>query len=200
MESEGDIFLPDKGYKSNVVWGWWHPMKCESFSLYADGYLEAAKRLIEPLSKGEKYNDMVALPIFFLFRHYVELTLKACIIAKTKSKKIMKGLNIPKLKYIHNLNELLSKLKNLFSPEEEFLSKSIQGRIRLLGDFDRESQTFRYPFDKNGNCLINDQMMIGMENTKKMIKEISFGLDGLLSKLIEEKDIAQSLVGELLEI
>lgn len=95
----------------------------------------------------------------------------------------MEGLDTQKSKCIHDLNDLLSELKNLFSPEEEFLSEPIQAKIRLIGDFDIKSDRFRYPFDKNGNCLIDDQMLIGMKNTKKMIKEISSKLDDLVEKL-----------------
>ena len=94
--------------------------------------MEAAKRLVEPLAKGEEYNDMVVFPIFFLFRHYVEVTLKACIITNRKIKEIMEGLDTQKLKCIHDLNKLLSELKNLFSPEEEFLSEPVQAKIRVL--------------------------------------------------------------------
>lgn len=188
MKKKRDIFSPDKDYKSNVVWGWWLPTGRDSFLLYAEGYLEAAKRLIEPLAKGEQCNDMVAFPIFFLFRHYIELTLKACIITKRKIKEIMEGLDTQKLKCNHDLNGLLSELKSLFSPKEEFLSESIQEKIRLIGKFDTKSQRFRYPFDTDGNWLIDDQMLIGMKNTKKMIDEISFEFNGLLGELGADED------------
>lgn len=191
MEKKSDLFTPDNNYNSNVVWGWWGVSSDGAYLLYAHGYLEAAKRLVRPMAKGKGYNDMVAFPIFFLFRHYLELTLKACILMKRNIKRMTEGLRVEKLKYIHDLEPLLSELKKLFEPKEEFLPKQVQEKIRLIGDFDTKSERFRYPFDKNGNPLINDQMWIGMKNTKKTIEDIGFCLDGLVEKIGFDEELTK---------
>ncbi len=173
---------------------------------YSEAYLNAAKRLASMDNREycEGGWNIFAMPLVFLFRHYLELGLKACICMK-KEIEIRKAVSQSdtlrgellrahetmgeKLKCTHDLSKLVGDMKKCFSDRESFFSESVQDYLNHLCNYDKKSDVFRYPFDTKGDWLLLDQSIMPMGETKKMIKETSRGLNSIAVQLIENLNL-----------
>ncbi len=173
---------------------------------YAEVYLDAAKRLASMENREYREGDwnIFAMPLLFLFRHYLELGLKACIYMK-KEIEIYKAVSQPdtsrekllraqetmgeKLKYMHELSKLVGDIKKYFPEREDFFSESVQDYLKHLSNYDKKSDVFRYPFDTKGNWLLPDQPIMPMGEIKKMILETSRELNSIAVQLIENLNL-----------
>jgi len=169
---------------------------------YAEVYLDAAECLASMENREYREGDwnIFAMPLLFLFRHYLELGLKACIYMK-KETEIYKAVSQPdtsreellrvrktmgeKLKCTHDLSELVGDIKRCFSDRKTLFSESVQDYLKYLSNYDKKSDVFRYPFDTKGNWLLPDQPIMPMSEIKKMIKETSRELNSIAEELIE---------------
>jgi hypothetical protein len=173
---------------------------------YAEVYLNAVKRLASMENREYREGDwnIFAMPLLFLFRHYLELGLKACICMKkeeeilkmmshsntsqeelSKAKKVMDE----KLKCTHDLSKLLKNMKKCFPERDYLFSKSVQDFLNQLSNYDRKSEVFRYPFDTKGNMILPEQPIMQMDKVKNMIKEVSCELNSIAVQLIEDLNL-----------
>jgi len=169
---------------------------------YAEAYLDAAKRLASMENNEYRKGDWntFAMPILFLFRHYLELGLKACICMK-KEIEIINAISQPsssrekllraretmseKLKCTHDLSKLVGDMKKCFPDREESFLESVQADLNRLFNYDKKSDMFRYPFDMKGNWFLADQRIMPMSEIKKMIQKTSCEVNSIAVQLIE---------------
>jgi len=174
----------------------------ETLFSYAEVYLHAAERLASMENREHCKGDwnIFAMPLLFLFRHYLELGLKACVCMK-KEIEILKVVSRPsisreellraqktiseKLKCTHDLPTLIEDMNKCFSGRERFFSERVQNYLKCLSDYDKKSDVFRYPFDTKGVWLLPDQPIMTIGEIKKMIKETSCELNSIAMQLIE---------------
>ena len=172
---------------------------------YAEVYLNAVNRLASMENREYRKGDwnIFAMPLFFLFRHYLELGLKACICMK-KEEEILKTMSHSntsqeelskvkkvmdeKLKCTHDLSKLLDDMKKCFSNRDCSFSGSVQEFLNRLSNYDKKSEVFRYPFDTKGNLLLSEPIM-PIDEIKKMIKETSYELNSIAGQLIEDLNL-----------
>ncbi len=177
---------------------------------YAEAYLDAAKRLVSMENREYRKGDwnIFAMPLLFLFRHYLELGLKACICMK-KEIEILKAVSRSdtsreellraremmdeKLKCTHDLSKLVEDMKKCFLDEEGSFSKSVQDYLNHLSNYDKKSDVFRYPFDTKGNLLSPEQTIMPMDEMKKMIKETGHELNSIAAQLIEDLSLPRKV-------
>ena len=170
--------------------------------LCAEVYLDAVERLASMENREYRKGDwnIFAMPLLFLFRHYLELGLKACICMK-KEKEILKAMSrsdtsreellrarkmfYEKIKCTHDLLKLVEDMKKCFSDREGSFSVSVQGYLNRLSSYDKKSEAFRYPFDTKGNLSLPEPIM-SIDEIKKMIKETSCELNSIAIQLIED--------------
>src|ERR1700740_2864765 len=85
-------------------------------SLYSNGYLLAADRLVESLA-GVAFEDCLIYPVFYLYRHYIELELKGSIklflSCLYKGSQAGRERQLAKLAERHSIQVLWDKLKSL---------------------------------------------------------------------------------------
>lgn len=173
---------------------------------YSEAYLNAAKRLASMENREYREGDwnIFTIPLLFLFRHYVELVLKACICMK-KELEILKAVSQSnasqeevlrardamgeKLRCTHDLSKLVGDMKKCFSEREELFSKSVQDYLNRLSNCDKKSDVFRYPFDTKGDWLLPDQPMMPIGEIRKMIKETSRELNSRAVQLMENLNL-----------
>ena len=133
---------------SHIAWG-----NLETqISGYRIGYKAAADSLIEDalLSKDISKLDTFVFPAIFLYRQYIELTLKDLIIALddlSRDEKIKKLRN-----YSHNLDALWKDFLELslaITGETDDAALSTVGKyIQEFHGIDKGSFSFRYPFTR----------------------------------------------------
>lgn len=182
---------PPSPHKGPLVAGgdidWWnnacldphHP----SWIGYADGYLKAARLLVRHVTEARSDQDILVYPIVFLYRQYVELTLKQIVIAYRS----FVNDDTPQ-QYSHSLLEQWQSIPPLFSKLQEIMDQEVLTTSelaetnRLLKEFDsvdRSSETFRYPVRKDGTSSLPQDL------THLNLRRFAEGMDRLAHLLGE---------------
>lgn len=178
----------------NVVSGF-SPEPRYDFSVYAKGYLESAKILLENLKTQSHYNDNMGYPIIFLYRHTLELFLKGIIyqgalLASYENLELIDdNLNNPKKNKTHDLISISKKstaiLSEIFSTDSDILDlcEKIKKNSIQLDAIDKGSYSYRYPIDNLGNTsTIKNQTVdlvklgIELDELFEELDTLSFGL------------------------
>lgn len=152
---------------------------------YEKDYKEKDCEIIQRHKKtelGEK-----TLVSCFLFRHYLELTLKSIYInysTKTKDEKN----NI--LACNHNLRNLWSYCKPLFESvctddDAENGLEGLENYLNQIANIDENSIFFRYPVNKKGELLHKQPIKINIKNLSECMKKC----ENFISDCMTEMDI-----------
>ncbi len=151
--------------------------------------------------------EHLILPYYFTFRHYVELTLKAIIVALTdESSNIthdLKKLVNSATKFIKKL-EFDKKTPRMFLTEDRFTeikeciireAETLKRRINDYCNVECADEYYRYIFEVENKalCLKNDKIELDYNQMHSLFTEIRDMLDGLCLKIREIKYIYCSL-------
>ncbi len=170
----------------NVVFNW----GIESYGTYAFAYYDAAQKLLERILERGNFADYDAYPILFLFRHYVEMTLKEVIMLTQRIAEI-KQIELSQFKFaIHNLSTLLGAaernleyLKETLALDEAPFDERTTALILDLSSFDQKSDAFRYPEDNKGNPFFPDHFLVGLPEVAESMEHVHYRLIGLTEYL-----------------
>lgn len=150
----------------------------ESTYLYVEGYKRAANELVKRIDQTGLNQDTFVYPIVFLYRHYLELTIKGII--DKGSILLENGSGHPKH---HNLETLWPMAKGIIriiwqqgDPEEFTYVEHI---IKEITNVDPVSMSFRYPKDKVGKNCIPALTYINTRHLSEMINKASDFLSGI---------------------
>lgn len=131
-------------------------------AIYGHAYHEAADRLAKTLAEQNGYSDVDACPIVFLYRHSIELYLKAIILWGTAAIQLEAGDKIDTDGYLqtHRFRDLLPMVKRIFEKvgwlnvdrhDIKFGTfEEIEELILKFEEIDQKSFAFRYPVDTKG--------------------------------------------------
>lgn len=130
-------------------------------------------RIIQHSPKRFKDEQFLSAPIVYLYRHAVELLLKALIIRDGNAlyaEEITTVLLPPHNKPISSLHSLLSLYEDwnqitaslLIAPADKKDRRELSRIIRRIEECDKSSTFFRYPYDRHGT-----------ENRKEFVEEVS---------------------------
>ncbi len=173
-----------------------------SFYTYSSGYIQACNKLLEDVESRMFNADSLFYPIFFLFRHYLEVTFKEILDIGPKYNKSSYN---PE-RYGHDLNKLWRDAKEClrsFQPdlctddELEIMEKN----IKKLHKKDPKATASRYPFEKGTNMKsFGDKnkktTQVDLKQFKKSIKEISGFLYGCIDGMIDIKQTIEEVKRE----
>lgn len=131
----------------------------EHFELYAKHFKESADKLVDDIGDNNGHiADQYIIPILFLYRHSIELSLKAILYkmylkSEMDKKKIEDKLKDHRLGYLWDkMENILLKNYNLIeNNKQETEFKKIKDLVKELHNIDESSMSFRYPFDKSLN-------------------------------------------------
>lgn len=167
------------------------------FSFYGYAFHEAAQTLANQLLARPGYSDLEALPIVYLYRHAVELYLKAIVILGNQLL-AFEGQEIPagQLKSVlgrHRLTPLLPHLKTIFEatgaewrfPDTPELStfEDLRKVLREVEEIDAESFAFRYPITKDGQGSVPRHFTFDLVNCITLLDKLLDQLDAAWSHL-----------------
>lgn len=194
-----------------------------SWDMMADGYFNAANILVGsticPEFINEEYlccknkeigehlfstcKNTFIFPIFFLYRHYIELSIKKAYMRIKKCK-----LENSKIKAEHSLRILFKNLKdnymNMYNSNMYQMYKNLEFKqlrhkfpeieqtILEFDAIDSTSFNFRYPIDNNGCLIFNNNEIINIENLAEKMQKIRVFfqyLDIALDEIEEVKNI-----------
>lgn len=190
LSQNGNIlFRSDTDWKLNACLNYHSP----SLGWVASSYKEGAEALARATADGNAVLDFAILPIVYLYRHYVELTLKDLI--DTARRVEREGSGYPEH---HNLKNLWMEAKRLIrkhygqnTPEE---LDHVEPYIIELHMHDSRSESFRYPTDKRGNRHLHGIKHInlrilyeGMQRLSSLLECIAADFDLKLEWMNEMK-------------
>lgn len=154
--------------------------------LMADGYREAADRLLDAVATDATLQGTLVYPVIFLYRHFLELELK--YVLATYGRHFEGGADWKS----HNLMDLWVKVRGIIQAAGEGVDQSatdvVEACIKEMSAADPMSFSFRYPVGKGGRPMVLAFETVDLGNLRLTMKKISSyfgGLDGLLDNLTD---------------
>lgn len=150
---------------------------------YAVGFKYAADKVIEAAENDDKNPDLLFFPVAYLYRHSLELSLKAIIEMSVMSRAISMPKDVlNELLGAHNLYCLWIRAREAIhavSPDRDRTdTEAVEKIILEFHQLDKSGQAFRYPTDKFGKPhLATAQKCVSLQNLKKTMEAVDLFLD-----------------------
>ncbi|QOH80947.1 hypothetical protein IHE26_06695 [Plesiomonas shigelloides] len=156
---------------------------------YCLGYKKSADTLINDAisSKDIEKLDTFVFPAIFLYRQYIELTLKSLILTFSE---LDSDAKINKFKtYNHNLHNLWVDFKSIYSKTTNIPNDTavniVEKYITDLHELDKTSFSFRYPFTKELELIFPKEKRINLKHLKDRMNEIESFFNGTSDYMYE---------------
>jgi hypothetical protein len=180
-----------------------HPVN--KFAQVADSYRGAASVLWKNF-EADRRSDFDAYPLVFMYRHALELYLKAVLIlgnqlAITTDNEELHTDNVFKS---HSLTENLLVVKRIFAQagwEEDYPHMGLEDVVfedvlKEFDELDKGSYTFRYTVNKDGTANIEENFAFSVPNFVGIMDGILNNLSGACYGLEEMSDQAAEIYHE----
>jgi len=153
--------------------------------LYANGFLMAGDRLVDHLV-GIAAEDALIYPVVYLYRHFLELQLKAQILfcqprlsgKTTKDVQSFKPKRLDNNHSLRNLWEILDGIYPKFADERPNITAAFESLLFELDALDPNSQAPRYALDKKGNQTFMGVQALDLVTFKAGVHKMSHYLMG----------------------
>jgi len=164
---------------------------------FAKGYHQAGKRLAGMLEASSGCRDFDGYPILFLYRHALELYMKAIVYRGAQLLQLLdiETLDTSKLFKDHRLSKLLPGIKAVFDgigwkweTETAGISNFEEFAELLYGidELDPESYSFRYPTNTKGLAALSHHTVVNAIGFSRNMDPILDLLDAAVLGLHEE--------------
>jgi hypothetical protein len=178
---------PQRGDKLFIAGNdWWHNaclnfMSTNDWDAYIVGYKTGADVIVDHLKKNRSDLDLMIYPVCFLYRQYLELSMKRLIHRGSVLLSIT-----PTFLQIHDLEKLWMQCRQVLeqiepTSREDF--DTVQEQILEFSQIDPASTAFRYPVDKNDNPSIPKLKHINVRNMADVMSKIYSFLDGASAQI-----------------
>lgn len=188
----GNLFESPPESRRAVILGGHRP----DWYAFAEGYRVAANLLVDRLRSLGVVAEHVCLPILFLYRHFIELSLKALLLD------LGELTDAPELTSDrHLLQPLWTKFRdrlraaNLEAGSVPWLDR-IGGWIAEFDRLDSRSYTFRYPVDPRGNAHLRPGQAVDIERVRHIMGEVAGAFAGAGAMIDEHLDLKRELRDE----
>jgi len=181
-------------------------------SAFGAGYHEAGKTLVNKFEEAKGYADYDGYPVFFLYRHALELYLKAIAYEGAKLLNLMSDESIandPMLFSSHGLIRYIPLLKSICKDRKWDIDDKPDGGISLnevyhvieeLEKVHPHSYTFRYPVTKAGKEALGHHTVLNVIHFGKTLDHVLGLLDGMITGIEYEWDNAAAILYEVQQI
>jgi len=180
------LFKSTKTYLEFSHFGWGNINS--QFYGYIKGYKESADTLVDFALASQRIAilDTYIFPVLFLYRQFIELSLKSLYLEYSNESMSDKIQTIKQVN--HNLANMWNKLKPTLievsdGKSEKELVKIVESYILQYHNFDKHSFKFRYPIDKDYNPLLKGEERIDIVNLKECMTELDNFFGGAGGKL-----------------
>ncbi len=181
----------------------------QDLPVFALGYHRAGKVLASRLAESRGYADYDGYPVLFLYRHALELYLKALVYRGALLMGLIgkKDASPPGLFERHELSRLLPALRSIFyelkwnftetsfSSIDEFIAV-----IQSVDAIDPRSFAFRYPMDRTGEAHLPRHFVINTIVFTEKLDEVFSLLDGAAIELGEHLEFEAESRYELQQV
>ena len=164
------------------------------WGLYVLGYREAADSIVD---QAQEFGvDLLVYPVMFLYRHYLEISLKHILIVLWR----YFG-ESSKLPAHHRLDRLWGSVRPLMEREwnsDEYMTyyDAIEKRIREFHKVDELSYSFRYPITTQNvsslknvpNVYNSGRPIINLKQVKEVVNEMGAFLEGTVDMVADAEE------------
>jgi hypothetical protein len=199
------VFRSDQG-GLNIVLNW-RGAPDEEFGVYATAFLEGARCLARRALRQGRVRDLDALPIVFLYRHALELSMKA-IVLRGNQHMSLRGEGVPderlwKTLAGHRLTGLLPHVRHVFTfvgwkwrwPDPRIRPfAEVQRILHDLDSVDPASFAFRYPTNKHGDGAVPHHFSFNLHGFVSVVDALAEALDTAVFGLNAEYDRASEVL------
>ncbi|MBN1567223.1 MAG: hypothetical protein JXA73_05225 [Acidobacteria bacterium] len=211
--SKKKLFSKDVASRGTVILNW-HGSPWEEFIFYAQSYHLVAKEAVESLKRDthmglytSPMNDFRAYPIVFLYRHALELYLKAVILIAAPMLKLkdMETIDNDRLLSTHSLDILRQNLERIFNVYEwewdlgtpHFRTQEdFRKFIDELVQVDKKSVAFRYPLDTKGNASLKPHFTFNLFDFCAIFDGLLESLEGAACAAHEDLQLEYEILSE----
>lgn len=160
------------------------------FDALAEGYHSGADILVKHVIENGTGQDTLVYPIVFLYRQHLELRFKEII--REGWLLLNEGQDF---RPIHDLQILWGQVKEVIKklwPDEEETQgeRLIEHIVNEFSTLDRQSFSFRYPEDKEGNNPLAGLQYINIRHLSEMIQEAYEFLYGVSAAIVHYRSLA----------
>lgn len=184
--------LTPRGFHGNIVFNF-HPRPIRDLTAFAVGYREAGRFLAGRMARANGYADYDGYPVLYLYRHALELYLKAIVYHGAALLRLVseERVDTERLFERHDLSRLLAPVSAIFDE----MGWTFEGSgfesygdfalfVRDLDGIDRGSYAFRYPVNRRGEALLPQHFVINvvefsdhMETLLRFLEGAEIGID-----------------------
>lgn len=181
------LFIEGGNYYEFAHFGW--GSFDTQFRGYIRGYKESADLIIENAISSQRIGtvDTAVFPAFFLYRQFIELSLKEFILyfyEGTKEEKITK---LSRLN--HNLRRMWQEFSKIMpeaeDEEQRNTNEVVEKYIFEFAELDKSSFNFRYPITKNMDLIFQEEKRINLRHVQNIMEELSNFFSGVSDHLYE---------------
>lgn len=200
---EDRLFAPaprGRGMDNAIVGGHW----ARRYT-YVNGYYHAALVLARA-ALGNEPQDLLFYPIFYNYRHCVELHLKAMVVEAEALHSVMERMGetvdaLPskpkKMMKKHSLSSLLGWLEKALTVfSDEKMDPMVRKAIFDLDRFDFDGQASRYEARQDGSPTMPDQTHIDVRNLMDRMERVHFRLAGIAMWMADRRETALSVIAD----
>jgi hypothetical protein len=191
----------------NIVFNW-RGAPVRDLQFFALGYKEAAGHLAASFVASRAHADYEGYPILYLYRHSLELYLKAVIFRAGellgfvgKGKPVVQALfgSHSLLKLLPALRVVSKALHWNFKYEGSELKSfsDFEQLLKMIEKMDACSYSFRYPVDGNGSGLMPRHTTINVASFAKVMNSLLDFLEGAVCQIENKWDAAVESAREL---
>jgi len=203
--------LLDRRYGTGIVVFNWKQSPIDDLDMFGDAYHAAGKLLVEKFENTPGFAYEL-IPIFFLYRHAVELYLKAIAYQGAKLLNLTSDdriANDPKLLSSHGLKRYVPLLRKICSNRGWRMDDKDKGHASLdeifhfieeLDGIDPKSYAFRYPVSQLGQGMHPHHTTLDAIHFGKTLDPVLDLLGGMLTGIEHGYDTTAEMLFEVQEL
>jgi hypothetical protein len=160
-----------------------------NWSLFADCYRRSADDLANTATREPWRHDLLGAPMLFLYRHYIELQLKALLLHAGEL--LDDPQTVPPRHYLKILWERVREMLLRVSkqrPDDPWFARA-DDIIGQFDEIDKTSFAFRYPVDTKGNPSLDQVLIVDAQNVRGIVDELAILLEGADGMIHEYQQI-----------
>jgi hypothetical protein len=174
----------------------WIGRPAEKFEMYGEAFHLAGRKLTELYGTTGAMRDVEACPIIYLYRHALELYVKAILVEGDRLLRIRgkEPLDLKHCQREHRLSRLLDDFERVLAELDQDWVEDVKGLssrdeflsvIAELEEVDPRTSSFRYPVDKEGRAAPSDSFTFSLGKFCSRMGAILDGLDLIHTGVVE---------------
>jgi hypothetical protein len=192
------VFLEEGGdyYYQSVIG---YSYSKDRFYPYVKAYTESAEYLYDCMSKNSNLNELLFIPMCYLYRNAIELAMKEILFEECSYsfQEAVGLLNAKKHSFLALWNSIKSDIiKHAQAPDEDTTLVNVEKYINQLHNIDGQADKFRYPTDKFMNSHFKAPKKLDIENVSNFFGELAYFLRGVCMMMSAQNELLAEMEAE----